>query len=595
MKYPSILGPIIVLLITAAIIAEHSPTKIALLGAMIALVCAAVIPLPLGRPKSRSLLQWIGSRIVRLPNDRLSPRMRPSLASTIISTAPRGTIVRDLLGIFLIALVVRCIWAVVVPPWQAPDEPDHYVYAAHIGEQYQIPHPPFEKAPYYSTEVTTSWMNTFLGGISGVGASSGHDLPYLPVAYDYRTARDYEAPHQDRLSSAGARATSYPPLYYLLEAIPYRLLRGAPLLSRLYAMRLITATLGALSCVFAYLMAYELRCQRRWGWTLGLCMALMPMYVFATSTINNDAAMYLGVTALIWLLIRIYQRNTVSRSLTFALGLVSGLSLLAKPTVFPLTFLAGSLILIKIFPAIRAFWLRAREEFLALGAYAAGGLMIYSPWVAFSLYYYGNIGFATVPATALFRLFSGAAPVAAASNPVAAAIPTTSAPLSVISLSSLWSYLQFKQDGGWDHYHWLLIRSFWGNFGWLDAPMPDWIFRPIGIFYLVGIAGLAIQLALQPARRRGLLLLLSLVVAQALFIFVVIGYWESARIGSDIGLQGRYFFPILAPLLFLLLSGWDHLLGERPFALRVAPYLMLALNLVGLATLLSRYYGVTIG
>src|SRR6185437_10929407 len=102
------------------------------------------------------------------------------------------------------------------------------------------------------------------------------------------------------------------------------------------------------------------------------------------------------------------------------------------------------------------------------------------------------------------------------------------------------------------------------------------------------LIGLALQLALQAKRRAMLLLLCGVVLIQATFLFFGLDYYYGvARTGDATGLQGRYFFPILVPLLLLLLSGWEYLFREHPIALRLAPFFMVGLQFVALGTMLS--------
>lgn len=537
----------------------------------------------------------------RIAASHLIPRAATTIRATMRpptdDPAPtRAILLRDLLLLFLIALGVRSIWAIVNPPWQAPDEPDHFIYIAHIVEQREIPHPPFSNYPLYPQEMATSWDLTLFGRISSLGVSVDHELPYLPISYDYDAARNYQAPDVERRSYSGARATVYPPLYYLYDAIPYALFKATPILSRLFAVRFGSAILGAASCAFGYLLAYEVRRTRRWGWALGLCMALLPMYAFTTATANNDVAMNLCATALIWLTVRLYRRAEFSPRLGLALGVTSGLALLAKPTVFPIVAVAGIAILVKLIPALRGSWQSARTKLLALGAYVAGAIAVYGPWALFRLHYYGDAGLGAIPLQPLIRSLTGGTAVAAASLPPAAGAAPP--PLSASSLAAitLWRYLHIEWGRGRSYFRALLIRDFWGNFGWLDAPMPDRVFTPIIVVYLIGGVGVLTQLVLQPKRRGALLLLLGFVAAQALFLFIGADYYLGyVHTGKELGLQGRYFFPIIAPLFFLILSGWDHLCQENSLVLRFAPLGMAVVQLIGLSTLLMRYYGVAIG
>lgn len=555
----------------------------------------AALALPLGQPDTAGLFLLARDGIARSPlNRRGAGRAMPALPfprpAADEPPATRRVIVRDLLVLFVIALGIRCLWVVAVPPWQAPDEPDQFTYVTHLVEQHGLPHAPYPNYPQYSQENTTSWTLTLLGGLSSLGSSAPHSLPYLPIAYDYRDARAYRGAEAERRSAAAGRASSNPPLYYLYNVPAYLLFDAAPILSRLFAVRFASAVLGALSCVFGYLIAYELRRTRRWGWSLGLCMALLPMYVFITSTVNNDVAMDLCATALIWLAVRTWQQREFSPRFALALGITSGLTLLTKPTVVPVVIVTGIITLIKIIPALRSSWRSAQTKLLAFGAYMGSAIAVYSPWLFLNFRYNGVVGFGAIRLAPLIRFVSGGTAVAAASP--------TSAGEAVQSFAaiSLWQYFQHEQSRGWVYFHSLLIRDFWGNFGWLDAPLPDRAFTPIVIVYIIGGIGLLMQFVRQSKRRGMILLMLAFIVGQALFLFIGVDYYHGfVHTGSEFGLQGRYFFPIIAPLLFLLLSGWDHLCAEHPIALRLAPVAMAALQLVALATLFLRYYGVEMG
>lgn len=560
-------------------------------GAYLALCFAgAAVLLPFGPPEAASLLGRLRSRVALY---RVPAHVKTRVAALTRPVAPsppptRSAIRRDLALVFVIALGIRLLWLTITPPWQAPDEPDHYVYVSHVAEQAEIPHPPYPPYSWYPDEFAQSGGLTLFGKISAqAGGTQLPELPHLPVSYDYASARSYTGSHQERLTAAGGRATPYPPLYYLFAAIPYKFFQHAPILARLFAVRFGSAILGALTCVFGYLLAYEVRRERRWGWALALSLAFLPMFVFVTATANNDAAMDLGATALIWLLVRLYRQEAISPPTALIVGLVSGLTLLAKPGPFPVVAVVGVFLLVKSFPLLTRPLRHSRQRLGALGGYITGGLLGYGPWVLFRYRYYGDLSAGLGSLTAMFRTLTGITSVAAA--------PGGGAPVAALT-HPVSEYLRHEWHLPLEYFRWLFIKTVWGNFGWLEVPMPDRTFTAITVICAIGIVGIIVQLALQPRRRPILLLLLAIIAAQVAFLFLVVDYYEGyAHSGVNFGLQGRYFFPVLAPALFLLLSGWDHLFRERPIALRLAPFVMVGVQLVGLATMLARYYDIVIG
>jgi uncharacterized membrane protein len=160
---------------------------------------------------------------------------------------------------------------------------------------------------------------------------------------------------------------------------------------------------------------------------------------------------------------------------------------------------------------------------------------------------------------------------------------------------SLWSYLHTEQRLGLGYFLGLFIKSTWGVFGWLEIFLPTIVYIAILLFCLIGLVAFGVQMIWRP-RDQARPVLLGLLAAQVAFVFLVVDYLLSfAQIGHGLGLQGRYFYPVLAPVLFVLLSGWSHLFHEHPLFLRLAPLGMLALQLFSLATIIARYYGVVFG
>lgn len=521
-----------------------------------------------------------------------------ALRASLSADPARRAIARDLAYIFVIALGVRLVWVVIMPPWQATDETEHFAYANHIVEQHEIPHPPFDTryAPL-SQEVQQSLQNTDFYPLAEENRFYGKPENPLPVA-DYSAARGYTATGEARFDAGDARATPYPPLYYLFISTPAFLLHDAPIISRLFAMRAATAVLGALSCIFAFLFAYEIRRTRRWGWSLGLCLAFMPTFAQIDASVNNDAAVNLGAIVIAWLTVRAYQRQRLTPSLAVGLGLVSGLILLTKPTALPLLIIAGIVVLMKVVSLRRRPRPFLRERLRLFTLYMATGCLTYGPWLLFRLGYYGDVAPGIGSVLRVFRSMAsdtrgpvGFAPIAT----IRASFPTFSPPTLALFRYSFWSYLAYLRAGAGGFYARTLFREFWGRFGWGGAYLPDPVLNVIAVLCAIGVLGLIVRFVRRRAERPILLLLISLIVLQILFVFVGVDYLQSyARVGVSLGLQGRYFFPVAVPVLFLLLSGWESLLRDRAFALRIAPLLMFVLQLIGLGAVLGRYFGVAI-
>lgn len=124
----------------------------------------------------------------------------------------------------------------------------------------------------------------------------------------------------------------------------------------------------------------------------------------------------------------------------------------------------------------------------------------------------------------------------------------------------------------------LTFAGFWGNYGWLQAPLPILLYALLSV--VVAWAGLGVarrwrqEAALRPILAAWLLAC-ALIAAQT-FLPMLGREWQP---------QGRYLFPALLPITGLLLLGLDHWLRleARPAARAGLIAALLAFTALGLA------------
>ena len=190
----------------------------------------------------------------------------------------------------LIACLNAVCWSVITPPFQAPDEPSHFAYVQQLAE---TAHP----ADDQGAELLPGGGNRAAGPAS-VGSPLAPGSP--PHRHAGRTATPAARPVQPlrRTGEGGAGvASSQPPLYYALQAIPYGLGSGGTLLDRLELMRLLSALMAGLTALFVYLFLREALPGVAWAWTVGGSgVALAPLLGFMSGVVNPDA-MLIAVSA----------------------------------------------------------------------------------------------------------------------------------------------------------------------------------------------------------------------------------------------------------------------------------------------------------
>ena len=246
-----------------------------------------------------------------MPRSRLRDRWRPRhrLAALLM----------------LVAFLHGLAYALLVPLWQAPDEPGHYEYARLLAEKGR-PLRATDRSPALQQEIIASLAaHDFWHWLQ-------HPTPHpLPVSF----ADD------PLLARSGRQVGDEPLLYYLLPALICRLVPGIELQVRL--IRLYSVLLTALAAGVAVLAACELfPNDRRLAGAIGAFPALLPMAAFVGSAVNNDSLALLSGALFFWVLICICRRGlngkrTVALVLSVLLALVS-----KKTTLFllPLTLVS---------------------------------------------------------------------------------------------------------------------------------------------------------------------------------------------------------------------------------------------------------------
>ncbi len=174
----------------------------------------------------------------------------------------------------LVALANGLAWSLIVPPFQVPDENAHYAYVAQVAENGTLPVATTAPIPPRE-EYLINALLTF--GIIGHGED--------PAPLTNLQERSIEHLEAEELSAKGTgqalTAISNPPLYYALEAIPYKLMPSGRVLDKLAAMRMLSALLGAITVLLVFMFLRDLLPGAPWAWPTGaLLVAFQPLFGF---------------------------------------------------------------------------------------------------------------------------------------------------------------------------------------------------------------------------------------------------------------------------------------------------------------------------
>ena len=281
----------------------------------------------------------------------------------------------------LVALVEVLAWSVVTAPFQGPDEAAHYAYAQYLGET--------GHKPSY-------------GGGGGIvsretdGLFSGFNLYTLKrqaAARPFWTKSELHAwQHYERTLSSSDRGNGSgpnsvaknPPLYYALEAIPYKLTTalGAAPFTRLFWMRMVNALLFLATVWLTWLIAAELFRSTLLRAAATATVVLLPMAAFMGAVVNPDSLLEALWAGALLVGIRLLQRGFDLRRV-IVLAALAGLSLLTHGRGIPLLLFAALAVVL-------ALWRHRPDTRRLLVNVGSGVAVIAIALVAYKLFLSGG-------------------------------------------------------------------------------------------------------------------------------------------------------------------------------------------------------------
>lgn len=337
---------------------------------------------------------------------------------------------KTLIIIILFFLIKGLFLIFLIPPWEAPDEPAHVAYVMYLWNKMRIP-----------TSISPFLPESISESISGNRILMGKiRMQDAPVKENRLSLFN---PHDTVYTPDTITAASHPPLYYI-TLMPFFILSLTLQNSylTLLMLRLGSLAYGMIGLYVTYRLGIIIFQNKPEIPLLAVfLLSLQPMYSFISSIVNIDAMSVTIYTLIIYMV----MKSAVKKPLRMIPGFLMGIGTLVKPTliVLPICYL---------FTAIRRK-LSARDINLLAIPFLFPLL-----WFLWKLQTEG----------AQARLYG-------VQN-----IQTY--PLSILSYPP--EFFRGGQPAG-------IFMSFWGFFGWLDTPMPKWIYSLFMLFIITGLLGYA--------------------------------------------------------------------------------------------------------
>ena len=237
-----------------------------------------------------------------------------------------------------------------------------------------------------------------------------------------------------------------PPLFYLLLTPAYLLTSGD-----LFALRFMSLLIGAGIIVLAFGIGRLLFPNQPWvAWSTAVFAAFLPQQLSILASVNNDSLTLLLIAAILYLLVywgvgKVAKGSQQETRLLVGLGLLLGLGFLTKGTVYLLTAVIGVTIL-------GQYWKEWKQIIRA-------GLLVFVPafllgaiWWVRNILVYGGLDI----------------------------LGKTTHDTVVVGQPRTAQWIaQFGLGGTIEQFLRTTFNSFWGQFGWMAVPMPNWVYLPL--------------------------------------------------------------------------------------------------------------------
>lgn len=476
-----------------------------------------------------------------------------------------------LLGILLVIFLLKGVLLTLLLPFlQGPDEQIHYATITYQAEPRERSWDIHEKTPREDAhDIATYHFSEEL-------INSAKILRFDEVKFESENTQAFSFPNstfgpeentllhnnwKPFITTSPPRVSHTTSFFYFVGSTLERLFSEQDILTRMLILRVFSVLLGTLIVLFAYLTARKIGFDRQISLLLTTLVAFQPMFSFMTAVINIDSALYASFAIFLYSAICIIKDGLSWKNTTLAtLGAILGI--FAKGP--------GIVLVVLLYPLLAfGFWKRntlPSRTFLLRFGLASVACIIVLLFVTPKQYLAGIVN-------------------------------ATNASKFSSPIESIGKYLNKTIRIG-------ELRdtetSYWGNFGWLDTPVPDWTINVIILIEAIGY-GSAFFFLVRKKPFPDFLPSKTIIFACLIIIFALQGAirfydWRvfDATKQILIGQPGRYFLPTLFPTILVVITGIGLLLRKREYfhlALQTFVLLMILFQLSAIVnTIIPRYY-----
>lgn len=468
---------------------------------------------------------------------------------------------KNQLMFFFTFFLTGLIWAVLVPIWHFPDEQAHFGQVAFMAEKGRNP-----KGNELDLTEEIYASEKLLGTArDNLGNNRFTFHPEYRIEYTDSLMGKYEASIA-ALAKTNAKntfvhqeAARYPTAYYIPASIIYKLFYAQDLFTRVFAVRFWSLILFIITVFITYKIGVLLNPSNKlFAQTLSILVGFQPMMVFSNVGVNSDALGNMLFTLFIFLCLRLIT-NRISKKDLFLLLLTCILAIYAKPQfiiVIPL------LALLSLFIIFRDVKKKKKLRYLAVLGFVLAAVLL-------ALYYF-RIG-----GVVLIDWF--------------------------IAKFNLASFIKFTREYTLSHTFSEVFPWYWGIFDWLGVTYPRIVHKIINRIAVIAAIGFVYWLYKSIRKMwwkqynfQGVIFLIII----NILYFLAISYYDWLSWYTShfpLGVQGRYFFPLISSQMVILLLGWQAIFPNKwqLWGKKILGLLMISLYFYALYTIAKTYYDIS--
>ena len=228
-------------------------------------------------------------------------------------------------------MVKGALWSLALPLWQGPDEDDHFAVIQFIAENGRLPD---EGDEILSDELV---LSRELADVGRLDYQPEQRQGWSDSPVGLREAEFAQLPISVRTSTeigTVAKLMHATPLYYMIAAVPYRLIGyEGDLLVRMQVQRVFAVLVSSPIVIVAYLIARILfPTDVLMRLTIPTLVAFQPQLTQMTAVVSVDGLFFVLYSLLIYLCLRVL-RDGFNWKYAITIGLTFAVGVLFKPTL----------------------------------------------------------------------------------------------------------------------------------------------------------------------------------------------------------------------------------------------------------------------